>query len=429
MTKIIRIGLDTSKRIFQAHGVDAAEKPILRKRLRRSQLLEFFRRLEPTEIGMEACGGAHYWARELSALGHQPRLVPAQYAKAYVKRNKNDAADAEAICEAMSRPSMRFVPVKTVEQQAALMLAGTRDGLIRRQTQLGNAIRGYAAEFGLTASKGLCNIAPLLARVAKAPEENVPHLAKQMFAVLAGEFVRVRVQVTRLEALLKEWHKSNETSLRLAEVDGIGPVSASLAVMKTDPHAFGCARDYSAWIGLTPKDHSTAGKKRLGRITRAGDEALRSALVVGATSVISQVRHGKGNPSPWLRDLVRRKPPKLAAVALANKNARIAWKLMVSGERYDRARCGRTWGSQQAKEAAAPTACMVTSCSPPSRPLRAASGGGLRPALTAAAPGVTPKLQVGTKKRFSGRTKKLGQQVPAHAATATAGEMTMTSSA
>ncbi len=340
MTKIIRIGIDTSKSIFVLHGVDAAEQPVLRKKLRRSQVLEFFAKLEPTKIGLEACGAAHYWARELTALGHEVVLLPPQYVRPYVKRGKNDAADAEAICEAMSRPTMRFVPVKTVEQQAALMLAGTRDALIRRRTQLTNAIRGYAAEFGLTAAKGLDKIEPLLARIAAAAE--LPRLAQELFAGYGKEYAQLKVQIQKIEAKLMAWHKDNELSRRLVEVPSIGPIGASLMAMKvTDPHAFRCGRNFSAWIGLTPKDHSTAGKTRLGVITHAGDESLRSILVVGATSVIKQVRRGKGHPSPWLVELVRRKPPKLAAVALANKTARIAWKLMVSGERYNPAAAAR----------------------------------------------------------------------------------------
>jgi len=216
------------------------------------------------------------------------------------------------------------------------MLAGTREGLIARRTRLTNTIRGYAAEFGLTAAKGLDKIDPLLARIAT--EERLPRLAKELFAVYAKEYAQLKRQIAKIEAKLMAWHKHNELSRRLAEIPGIGPIGASLLTMKvTDPHAFRSGRDFSAWIGLTPKDHSTAGKTRLGVITRAGDETLRSVLVVGATAVIQKVRHGKGHPSPWLVDLVKRKAPKLAAVALANKTARIAWKLMVSGEHYDRA--------------------------------------------------------------------------------------------
>jgi transposase len=346
VTKIIRIGVDTSKTVFVLHGVGLSEQPVLRKRLRRRQVLEFFAKLEPTKIGLEACGAAHYWARELRHLGHEAVLLPPQYVTPYVKRNKNDAADAEAICEAMSRPTMRFVPVKTAEQQAALMLAGTRDALIRRRTQLSNMIRGYAAEFGLTAATGLDKIAPLLARIAA--DSELPELAKELFATHAKEYARLKTELEKIEAKMMAWHKHNEASRRLAEIPGVGPIGASLTVMKVaDPRAFRCGRDFSAWLGLTPKDHSTAGKTRLGVITRAGDEVLRSVLVAGATAVIQQVRRGRGHPSPWLVELLRRKPPKLAAVALANKTARVIWKLMVSGERYDPA---RTRGAAVARE-------------------------------------------------------------------------------
>lgn len=333
MDKLIRIGIDTSKNVFVLHGVNEAEQPVLRRKLRRKQVIEFFGKLEPTKIGLEACGAAHYWARELQALGHAVVLLPPQYVKPYVKRNKNDAADAEAICEAMSRPTMRFAPVKTADQQAALMLAGTRDALIRRRTQLTNTIRGYAAEFGLIAAKGLDKIEPLLARIAV--DRALPELAKELFATYGREYARLQGQVRKIEAKLMAWHKHNALSRRLVQVPAIGPIGASLLAMKvTDPRAFRSGRDFSAWLGLTPKDHSTAGKTRLGVITRAGDEALRSVLVVGATAVIQQVRKGRGHPSPWLVALLRRKPPKLAAVALANKMARVSWKLMVSGERY-----------------------------------------------------------------------------------------------
>ena len=337
MTKIIRIGMDTSKSVFVLHGVDAAEQPVLRKKLRRSEVLAFFTNQEPCLVGIESCSGAHYWARELRALGHEVVLLPPQYVKPYVKRNKNDAADAEAICEAMSRPTMRFVPVKTAEQQAALMLAGMRDQLIRRRTQLSNAIRGYAAEFGLTAAKGLSKIEPLLARIAE--DTALPELARELFADYGQEYAGLQVRIAKIEAQLMAWHKGNELSRRMVEIPSIGPIGASLLAMKvTDPQAFHSGRDFAAWLGLTPKDHSTAGKTRLGVITRAGDENLRSILVAGATAVIQQVQRGRGYASPWLVELVKRKPPKLAAVALANKTARIAWKLMVSGEHYDRTR-------------------------------------------------------------------------------------------
>jgi transposase len=317
--------------------VDAAEQPVLRKRIGRKQMLEFFAKQPPTQVGMEACGAAHYWARELTRLGHDVKLMAPQHVKPYVKRNKNDGRDAEGLCEAMSRPTMRFVPVKTAEQQAALMLTGLREQMVARRTQLGNMVRGYAAEFGITAAKGLDKIEPLLAEIAQ--DESVPAPARDLFALQGRQYVQLQTELKAIEARLRVWHRANPDSRRLAQIPGIGPVGAPELVMKTpDPSAFASARHFAAWIGLTPKDHSTAGKTRLGKITRAGDERLRSILVAGAFAVIKQAMHGRGHPSPWLVALLKRKPPKLAAVALANKNARTAWKLMMTGERYDGAR-------------------------------------------------------------------------------------------
>ena len=335
MNQITRIGMDTSKHFFQLHGVDAAERPVLRRQLRRHQVLAFFANLPPTVVGMEACGAAHYWARELRKLGHEVKLIAPQHVKAYVKRNKNDGRDAEGLCEAMSRPTMQFVAVKTEEQQAALMLAGMRERLVARRTQVSNAIRGYAAEFGVTAAKGLDKIEPLLARIAQ--DESLPELAREMFAMQGRDYAQLQVELKAIESKLKAWHRANADSRRLAQIPGVGPIGATALVMKTpDPRAFPSGRHFAAWLGLTPKDHSTAGKTRLGRITRAGDEMLRSVLVAGATAVIQQAKNGRGRPSPWLVALLKRKPPKLAAVALANKIARIAWKLMVTGESYGR---------------------------------------------------------------------------------------------
>src|SRR5580693_7237221 len=292
--QISRIGMDTSKHFFQLHGVNAAEKVVLRKKLRRKEMVAFFKALAPTVIGIEACGASHHWARILRSFGHEVKLIAPQLVKPYVKRGKNDTADAEALCEAMSRPTMRFVPVKTAEQQAALMMVGLRDRLIRNRTQLSNAIRGYAAEFGFAAARGMAHIDPLLDRIQA--DESVPVLARELFAAQA-----------------------EECSRRLANIPGIGPIGATLLLMKTPaPEMFRSGRQFAAWIGLTPKDHSTAGKVRLGVITRAGDEALRSVLVVGATAVIQHVRRG-GRGSPWIVGLLKRKSPKLAAVALANK--------------------------------------------------------------------------------------------------------------
>ena len=332
MNQISRIGMDTSKHIFQLHGVDAAEAPVLRKKLRRKEMVTFFEKLAPTVIAIEACGASHHWARLLQSAGHSVKLIPPQLVKPYVKRNKNDAADAEALCEAMSRPTMRFVPVKTAEQQAALMLVGVRDRLIRNRTQLSNAIRGYAAEFGITSAKGRTHLVPLLERIQA--DESLPVLARELFAIQAKEYTHLQEQIDAVDAKLMAWHRADECSRRVAKIPGVGPIGAVLLKLKTpNPELFRSGRQFAAWIGLTPKDHSTAGKVRLGVITRAGDEALRSVLVVGATSVILQVRRG-GRASPWLAGLLKRKAPKLAAVALANKMARIAWRLMLTGETY-----------------------------------------------------------------------------------------------
>jgi transposase len=348
MNDLIRIGMDTSKSVFQLHGVDSGERVMLRRKLRRRQVVEFFAKLPATRVGIEACGAAHHWARAIGAVGHEVVLVPPQYVKMYVPRNKNDSRDAEAICEAMSRPMVqqRLVPVKTAEQQAELMLVGVRGQLIGRRTQLSNAIRGYAAEFGLVAAKGLDKIEPLVMRIVADPI--VPALAKALFVELSEEYIHVKVRLRKIEAELMAWHRHNELSRRLAEIPGVGPIGGVLLVMKTpDPRAFRSGRDFAAWLGLTPTDHSTAGKLRLGVITRAGDEALRRTLVVGAVAVVKQVKNRPAKHSPWLVGLVNRKPAKLVAVALANKTARIAWKLMISGERYDphraaTARAGRS---------------------------------------------------------------------------------------
>jgi transposase len=292
----------------------------------------FFEKLAPTVIAIEACGASHHWARLLQSFGHSVKLIAPQLVKPYVKRGKNDAADAEALCEAMSRPTMRFVPVKTAEQQAALMLVSVRDRLIRNRTQLANAIRGYAAEFGLAAAKGKAHLVPLLGHIQA--DENLPVLARELFAIQAKEYAQLQAQIDEVEEKLMAWHRADECSRRLTKIPGVGPIGAALLKMKTPaPEMFRSGRQFAAWIGLTPRDHSTAGKVRFGVITRAGDEGLRSVLVVGATSVIQHVQRG-GRPSPWLTELLKRKPPKLAAVALANKMARIAWKLMVTGENY-----------------------------------------------------------------------------------------------
>jgi transposase len=330
---VIRIGMDTSKSVFQLHGVNAAEEPILRRKLRRKDMVVFFKNLAPTVIAIEACGASHHWSRLLHSFGHRVKLIAPQLVKPYVKRGKNDAADAEALCEAMSRPTMRFVPTKSAEQQAALMLVSVRDRLIRNRTQLANSIRGHAAEFGLTAATGKAHVVPLLDRLQA--DTSLPAMALELFATLATEYAQLEVQIDEIDAKLTTWHRADECSQRLDKIPGVGQVGASMLKMKTPaPELFRSGRHFAAWIGLTSRDHSTAGKVRTGGITRAGDEGLRSALVLGATAVIQHARRtGKG--SPWLLELIKRKPPKVAAVALANKIARIAWKMMLTGEAYN----------------------------------------------------------------------------------------------
>jgi transposase len=331
MDKVIRVGLDTSKRVFVVHGVDVAERPVLRRKLGRGEVLSFFARLPPTLIGLEACGGSHHWARELARLGHEVRLLPPQYVKAYLKRGKNDALDAEAICEALGRPTMSFVPMKSPDQQAALMLHKARDLLLKQRIMLVNAIRGHAAEFGVCAAQGLGKVEELLKQVAE--DEAIPALARDVVTMLGQQLDGLQERIEVLERRLLAWHRACALSRRLATIPGIGPIAATALAMKVpDPTVFKSARHFAAWLGLTPKDHSTAGRQRLGGISRAGDEDLRRLLVVGATSVVRHTRPGKG--SAWLLGLIGRKPKKLAAVAWANKAARVAWAMMVNGEAY-----------------------------------------------------------------------------------------------
>lgn len=329
MEQIIRVGLDTSKHVFQVHGVDGSERVVLRRQLSRGEVEKFFAGLAPALVGLEACGASHHWARVLSAQGHRVRLVPPQYVKAYVKRGKNDRIDAEAICEAMSRPGMRFVPVKSEGEQAAAMLLSVRDLLVKQRTMLVNAIRSHAAEFGVIGAKGVSRVADVLVRA----RESVPALAFDLLAVLAGQLEVLEVQLVRIDQQMRNWHRENERSRRLATMPGIGPVGAMTMVLRVpDPTVFRSGRHLASWIGLTPREHSTAGKQRLGKISRQGDEALRRLLVVGATSVIKQAQRGRG--PAWLLALLKRRPAKVVAVALANKMARIAWAMMVSGQAY-----------------------------------------------------------------------------------------------
>ena len=331
---IMRIGLDTAKHVFQVHGVDEREELILRRQLRRSEVERFFAQLPPTRIGLEACGASHYWARLLRGLGHEVVLLPPQYIKPYVKRGKNDANDAEAICEAMSRPGMRFVPIKSAESQAELMLLGVRNLLIKQRTTVINAIRGHAAEFGVIAAKGPVKVAELLQQ-AHTAEASVPELALDMLRLLAAQLDALDVKLKLIETRLMASHRENPLSQCLASQPGIGPIGAvSFALRVTDPKSFRSGRHFAAWLGLTPKDHSSGGRHRQGRISRQGNEALRKLVVLGATAVIRFAR--PGHASPWLLNLLARKPKKLAAIALANKMARTLWAMMVSGEVYRR---------------------------------------------------------------------------------------------
>jgi len=331
---IIRIGLDTAKHVFQVHGVDENEQTVVRRQLRRGEMEKFFGKLAPTRIGLEACGASHYWARLLRGLGHEVVLLPPQYIKPYVKRGKNDANDAEAICEAMSRPGMRFVPIKSAESQAELMLLGVRSLLIKQRTTAINAIRGHAAEFGVIAAKGPVKVAELLQQ-AHTKEANVPELALDMLGLLAAQLDALDIKLKLIETRLMASHRENPLSQCLASQPGIGPIGAvSFALRVTDPKSFRSGRHFAAWLGLTPKDHSSGGRHRQGRISRQGNEALRKLVVLGATAVIRFAR--PGHASPWLLNLLARKPKKLAAIALANKMARTLWAMMVSGEVYRR---------------------------------------------------------------------------------------------
>ena len=332
--QITTIGLDIAKNMFQVHGIDAAEKVVVRKQLRRGQVIKFFEAVPPCLVGMEACATAHYWARELTKLGHQVRLMPAKDVKAYVKRNKNDAADAEGICEAVGRPTMRFVGVKSAEQQGRLMQHRTRDLLMRQRTQAINALRAHMAELGIVAAQGREGLKELLAIIADERDERLPIDARASLIVLAAQLQALHTMIGSIEKRLIVQHRANEASKRLQSIHGIGMIGASaIAATVTDPKAFRSGRDFAAWIGLVPREASTGGKQKLGPISKQGDRYLRRILVVGAHSVL---RRAKQSPQkyPWLTQLLARRPFKVVAIALANKMARIAWALLASGGIY-----------------------------------------------------------------------------------------------
>jgi len=334
MGEVSTIGLDIAKSVFQVHGVDAVGAVVMRKRISRTKVLDFFCGLSPCLVGIEACPSAHHWSRELQALGHTVRLMPPSYVKAYLKRSKNDANDAAAICEAVTRPSMRFVPIKTKEQQTGLMLHRSRQLLVRQRTMLSNAIRGHMAELGIISAKGRHGTAELLQVIANAKDDRIPPIARFCLDLLARQYVTITREIGVIDKRIQAWHRSCEDSRRLEEIPGIGPIVATALVAEIgDWKAFRSGRNLAAWIGLVPKQHSTGGKERLGSITKQGNRYLRWLLVAGAMAVIRYARQ-YGTKRAWLTRLIGRRPAKVAAVALANKIARMAWAIMVRSETY-----------------------------------------------------------------------------------------------
>jgi transposase len=320
------------------HGVDGAGTVVMRKRISRAKVLEFFGGLSPCLVGIEACPSAHHWSRGLQALGHTVRLMPPSYVKAYLKRSKNDANDAAAICEAVTRPSMRFVPTKSAEQQSGLMLHRSRQLLVRQRTMLSNAIRGHMAELGIISAQGRNGTAELLQVIANAADDRIPSVARFCLEMLARQYVTITAEVGSIDKRIHAWHRSCEESGRLEEIPGIGPIVATALVAEIgDWQQFRSGRNLAAWIGLVPKQHSTGGKDRLGRITKQGNRYLRWLLVAGAMAVIRHARQ-RGTKRLWLIRIMARRPTKVAAVALANKIARMGWAIMARGERFTESR-------------------------------------------------------------------------------------------
>ena len=332
--KFKRIAIDTSKHVFTLHGVDEQERPVLRRELKRANVESFFAKQDATEVVLEACGGSHHWGRLLNKLGHRVRLIPPQYVKPFVKRAKNDRNDAEAISEAASRPTMRSVVVKTVDQQADGIILKHREMLVSQRTQAINALRGHAAEFGVVAAKGIVKVAALLTQLVA--DSGIPISARAMFEQMGVHIEALDQQVAALDDQLTTLHKANPVSRLLATIPGVGPLGAITMALTVEPGNFASGRHFAAWLGLTPKEHSTGGKQRLGKISKAGNERLRQLLFVGAMSVIRFARPDSKSASVWLLQLLERKPRKLAAVALVNKMARIIWAMMSRGEAYRR---------------------------------------------------------------------------------------------
>src|SRR5271166_6042220 len=332
MKRFIRIGIDLAKNYFQVHALVSEVGPAVTRKLRRSKMHEFFSQIEPCLIGMEACGTAHYWARELKAMGHEVLLMPPAYTKPYVKRGKNDAVDADAICEALSRPGMRFVPIKSAEQQATLMLHKTRELLIKQRTMSVNALRGHLSEFGIIAAKGISHVEELVERAAAA---DLPAMVQATLGVLLAQLRSLDAAIDELERAIVVDHRRDPVSRLAASVPGVGALAASAILASApDPHAFKSGRDFAAWLGATPKQNSTGGKEKLGSITKQGNRYIRRLLVLGAISVLRAAPKRKGALCDWLAALRARKPAKVVAVALANKLARIVWAIITTGEAF-----------------------------------------------------------------------------------------------
>ena len=333
--QVTTIGLDLAKNVFQVHGITKDEEVLFNRPLRRAQLLPFFSKLEPCLIGMEACSGAHHWARELTELGHDVRLIPPMYVKPYVKRGKSDAIDAAAICEAVTRPTMRFVAVKTVEQQALLSLHRARDLLVRQRTQLINGLRGMAAEFGVYIAKGVARIIGFAEDILAGEVLDLPEIANEVIHNLCEHLMALHARIRWYEERLKLVAKEDARVRLLRTIPGVGAVTASTIIASIgDGHQFRNGREFAAWLGLTPANKSSGGKEKLGRITKMGDQYLRSLLVVGMTSLVRQTKSHPERASKWLTSLLERKPARVATVAMANKTARIVWAVLTRNEPY-----------------------------------------------------------------------------------------------
>jgi len=332
--QVSTIGLDLGKRVFQVHGVDAAGTIVVSKRLRRGEVLGFFGGLGPCVVGMEACGSAHYWARELAALGHEVRLMAPSYVKPYVKRGKNDAADAAAICEAVRRPSMRFVAIKTADQQGVLVVHRARELLVRQRTMLVNALRAHLAEFGIVTRQGRGGVEELVEALA-ADGDGLPAPARAGLAALIRQLRTSEAEIKTLDHEIGEWHRATPASRRLATIPGIGPITASALVATVgDGGQFESGRHLAAWLGMVPRQNSTGGKTRLGRISKQGDRYLRRLLVIGATALLRHAKRRAELGGDWVEELLARRPKRLVSVALANKMARIAWAVLTRGEPF-----------------------------------------------------------------------------------------------